>query len=127
MKTHIEHQIIEHGSKPMFVVVPYEEYLALIDRTDDEVAIPDEVVRKLVMEEKSLVCAWREYKKMSQSEVAQKMGITHPAYSQMERRGRAPSEENPGKDRSRPGGVTGTPYRGLSTVQRRDMARATNL
>lgn len=85
MKAHIDHQIIEHAGKPMFVVVPYEEYLDLTAQRGDEVTIPHAVVEKILLEEKSIICAWREHKKMSQSEVAEKMGITQPAYSQMEK------------------------------------------
>ena len=85
MKARTDHQIIEHGGKPVFVLVPYEEYLELTSARDEEVTIPHEVVEKLVLEKKSMICAWREHKKMSQAEVAEKMGITQPAYSQMEK------------------------------------------
>ena len=85
MKTRINHQIIEHEGKPIFVVVPYEEYLDLTENRDDEVTIPHAVVEKMLLEEKSLICAWREYRKLSQTEVAEQMGITQPAYSQMEK------------------------------------------
>jgi len=54
---------------------------------------PDEVVRLNIMEGMSLLRAWREYKKLTQAEVAARAGISQPALAQMER-----NKTNPGKD-----------------------------
>lgn len=43
------------------------------------------MVEKSVVEEKGLVRAWREYKGISQAEMANRMKITQAAYSQMEK------------------------------------------
>lgn len=56
----IKHQIIRQGGRPLFVLVPYDEYIDLIK--DEDLSIPHEVVEKHIMEEKSMIKAWREYK-----------------------------------------------------------------
>lgn len=83
MNTPIKHQIIESGGRPLFVLVPYEEYVAAMD-TDRDVSIPLAVSRAALMEDKSLVRAWREYKGFSQAEMARRLGVSRPAYAQME-------------------------------------------
>ena len=87
MKEPIEHQVIEKDGEPLFVLVPYQEYIALKHRKDEKVYIPHEVVEKHLLEEKSLIRAWREYKGVSQKEMAGRIGISQAAYSQMERVG----------------------------------------
>ena len=86
MKTHTKHQII-HDSKgnPLFAVVPYPEYEDFLRYHEDrEVTIPNGVVELMVMQECSPVKAWRQYKKLSQKDVAERMGISQAAFSQME-------------------------------------------
>ena len=39
-------------------------------------SIPQEVVQKTAVEGKSLLQAWREYKKLTQQELAERMGMT---------------------------------------------------
>ena len=80
-----DHQIIEKNGEPLFVLVPYDEYLNLIQEKAAEPTIPHDVVERQILEEKSLVRAWREYKGLSQREVAERMGISQSAYSQMEK------------------------------------------
>jgi DNA-binding XRE family transcriptional regulator len=86
MREHISHQIIENEGKPIFVVVPYSEYVQLIKQHDRDTTIPQEVVEAYVLKGKSLIAAWREYKKITQIQMAEKLGISQPAYSQMERK-----------------------------------------
>ena len=52
---------------------------------DSKVYFPHEVVHSHAVEEKSLVRSWREYKGLSQEEMAKRMGISQPAYAQMEK------------------------------------------
>ena len=85
MAEHIKHQIIRQGENPLFVLVPYDEYLDLI--RDEELTIPHEVVEKHIMEDKTMIKAWREYKGISQKDLAKKIGISQAALSQMESRG----------------------------------------
>jgi DNA-binding XRE family transcriptional regulator len=85
MNAPIRHQIIEKNGQPLFVLVPYEEYLSLVDESAGEgAAIPLEVSKAANMENKSLVRAWREYKGLSQAEMAARMDISRPAYAQLE-------------------------------------------
>jgi len=87
MKEHTEHQIIKHDGKPMFAVIPYNDYIDLIERRDRELTIQHEVIQKTVLEDKSKVRAWREYKGLKQSDMAGRLGVTQAAYSQMENPG----------------------------------------
>ena len=51
----------------------------------DSVTIPGEVAERVLVEEKTMLRAWREHLKLTQAQVAERMGITTAAYSQMER------------------------------------------
>jgi predicted transcriptional regulator len=84
MNAPINHQVIEKDGQPLFVLVPYDEYQSMIEK-DMDVTIPHDVVERHILEEVSLVRAWREYKKLSQQDVAKKMNISQSAYSQMEK------------------------------------------
>ena len=87
MKTHTKHQIIEdEKGNPLFVVVPYAEYLDFLSHDEDEnITIPNDVVESMVMSNLSPIQAWRNHKKFTQKEVAEKMCISQAAYSQMEK------------------------------------------
>ena len=88
MNAAIRHQIIEENGRPLFVLVPYAEYVASLDMEAEESAtIPLAVSKAANMEDKSLVRAWREYKGLSQAEMAERMGISRPAYAQLEAKG----------------------------------------
>jgi len=87
MNEPIEYQIIKDDGKPLFVLVPYEKYIELISEKETEPTIPHDVVERHILENKSLIRAWREYKGLSQQEIAGKMNITQAAYSQMEKPG----------------------------------------
>jgi DNA-binding XRE family transcriptional regulator len=83
MNTPTKHQVIEENGRPLFVLVPYQEYLRLTDE-DGDISIPLAVSMAANLEDKSLVRAWREHKGLSQAEVAGRMGISRPAYARME-------------------------------------------
>lgn len=91
------HQIIEHGGKPLFVVVPYAEYLELTGRADEEVTIPLEVSRIALLEDKSLIRAWREHLNLTQEEVASRIGVSRQSYTQMEARDARPRRATLGR------------------------------
>jgi ribosome-binding protein aMBF1 (putative translation factor) len=84
MNAHIKHQIIEKDGAPLFVLVPYNEYIESLQKQQD-VYFPHEVVELHAIEGKSLVRAWREYKGMSQKRIAAKINISQSAFSQMEK------------------------------------------
>ena len=76
--------IYGENKKPLFAIVPYEQYLELQGIKREE-TIPDEVAQAFLTEDKSLAQAWREYKNRTQQEVAEKLGVTQSAYAQMEK------------------------------------------
>ena len=94
MNARTEPQIIHHDGKPMYAVIPYDEYTALLRkaeemedrRPDEEVTLPHEVVKRSTLGGVSLVRAWREYLGLSQKEVASRMGISQPSFAKMEAR-----------------------------------------
>lgn len=90
-----EPQIIHHDGKPMYAVIPYDEYTALLRkaeesvvdrRPDEQVTLPHEVVKRSTLGGVSLIRAWREYLGLSQKEVAIRMGISQPSFAKMEAR-----------------------------------------
>jgi ribosome-binding protein aMBF1 (putative translation factor) len=83
MNERINHQIIEKNGVPLFVLVPYDEYIS--SHQDEKVYFPHKVVELHAIEDRSIIRAWREYKKLSQREVAKRLRISQSAYSQMEK------------------------------------------
>jgi DNA-binding XRE family transcriptional regulator len=84
MSGRIDTQIIKDSSgNPLYAVIPYNDFIQLT--RNYEPTIPNDVVWMTVDKGFSLIRAWREYKGLSQEAVAEKMGISQAAYSQMER------------------------------------------
>lgn len=82
-----EPQIIKIGGKPTFAVIPWTEYRKLVAHyvpDESDVFFPQEVVEMNVLKGYSLVRAWREYLKLTQSEMAERLGISQPAYRKLE-------------------------------------------
>jgi len=67
--------------KPAYVVLPYDEFMQLYRQ--ERGLIPNEVVGATV-NGATPVRAWREYLKLTQAEVAQRLGISQPAYAKQE-------------------------------------------
>lgn len=86
MNVHTDAQIIMQEGRPAFVVIPYSDYLRLRRPfvPDDGESVPNDVVWLTIDKGYTLVRAWREYLGLSQKEVAERMGITQAALSQME-------------------------------------------
>jgi DNA-binding XRE family transcriptional regulator len=82
MNIPIDLQIIKENGKPAFAVIPYNEFLRLVE---PEPTIPHEVVSMTIRDGLSLITAWRKYLKLSQVEVAKRMGITQAGLSQIEK------------------------------------------
>ncbi len=67
--------------KPAFVVLPYDEYMRLYETEKD--LIPHEVISATV-DGATPVRAWREYLKLTQTEMAGRLGISQPSYAKQE-------------------------------------------
>lgn len=78
-------QIIKQNGIPLFAVIPYEEYLALLPKDTQNDTVPQEVAEKAILEDMPLIKAWRIHLGLTQKKVAEKAGITQAALSQMER------------------------------------------
>ena len=94
-------QVIKQGKKSEWAVVPYETYLQLVEKAEmlqdvqdydnakaalergDDELIPSEVVYAIIDGENAIK-VWREYRGMSQQEVAENAGIRVPYLSQLE-------------------------------------------
>ena len=92
--------ILRHEGKPAFVVMPYDEYQALVEKLEDledsdairecraalrrgeEELIPADVVGRLLTE--NTVKVWREYRGMSQKALSEQAGISEAMISQIE-------------------------------------------
>jgi DNA-binding XRE family transcriptional regulator len=96
-----EIQIIERDGKPEWAVLPYEEYLQLLDQSElledirdfdvinaaidrrEEELIPAEVVYA-ILDGENPIKVWREYRKLTQQQLADTAGISKPYLSQIE-------------------------------------------
>ena len=94
-------QVIERNGKPEWAVLPYEVYLQLVDQADmlqdlrdydriktavesgDEETLPAEVVYAL-LDGENPVKVWREYRNLTQKQLAEAVGISTPYLSQIE-------------------------------------------
>jgi DNA-binding XRE family transcriptional regulator len=94
-------QIIERNGKPEWAVLPYEEYLKLIEQAElledirdfdemnaaikhgEEELIPAEVINT-ILDGKSPIKVWREYRGLTQQQLADVIGISKPYLSQLE-------------------------------------------
>lgn len=95
-------QIIERNGKPEWAVVPYEDYLQLLERAEmlqdicdydtvkealeqgSEELIPSQIVYA-ILDGDNPIRVWREYRGLLQQELAERVGISVPYLSQLER------------------------------------------
>lgn len=80
-----DYQIVRGpDGQPLYYLVPVDEMEALRGRADDHITLPHEVVGAHTIEGKSLIRAWREHLGLTQNDLADKLGISQSALSQME-------------------------------------------
>lgn len=83
-------QIINQNDKPAFVVIPFEEFQkwtaekGVTENSSDD-KFPLEVAEMHAVKNYSLIKAWRIFKGKTQKEMADALGITQGAFSQIEK------------------------------------------
>jgi DNA-binding XRE family transcriptional regulator len=93
-------QVIEKNGKPEWAVIPYEEYQRLLEEAEmlqdiqayDEAKLSVAGGEELILSEvtyaildgENPVRVWREYRGLTQQQVAEKAGISKPYLSQLE-------------------------------------------
>ena len=68
--------------KPAFVVMPYADFFRMYEKA--EKLVPHEIVEAVIIDKATPIRAWREHLRLTQSEVARRMGITQAAFAQIE-------------------------------------------
>ena len=94
-------QIIEQNGKPEWAVLPYEEYLQLLEQAEmlqdirdydnvkaalekgAEELIPSQIVYA-ILDGDNPIRVWRKYRGITQHELAERVGISVPYLSQLE-------------------------------------------
>jgi DNA-binding XRE family transcriptional regulator len=94
-------QIIKKNGQPEYAVIPYADYLRLLEAFEDkadaaavaefqeayragrELLVPAEILRR-ELEGESPVKLWRDYRGLTQQELADRAGISKPYLSQIE-------------------------------------------
>jgi DNA-binding XRE family transcriptional regulator len=94
-------QILEKNGKPEWAILPYADYLALVEDAEEQEDIrdydeltagikagtvelfPDSVVVDMI-NGKNPIKLWREFRTLTQQQLAEKVGISVPFLSQLE-------------------------------------------
>jgi len=103
-------QLIERDGKPEWAVLPYEEYLELLEQAEmledirdydaakaalengEDDLIPSKVVFA-ILDGENPIKVWREYRELTQQQLADVAGISKPYLSQIETRKRTGTTE----------------------------------
>lgn len=75
--------ILDANGKPAFVVMPYTEFQRMTSAAMPG-SVPNAVVNRVFDDAVTPAKAWREYLRLTQAEVAARMGISQAAYAQTE-------------------------------------------
>lgn len=75
--------IVGDDGKPLFVVVPYEDFQRMCPESLPA-GVPNAIVNRVFDAGISPMAAWREHLRLTQGEVAARLGISQSAYAQME-------------------------------------------
>lgn len=86
---HIPHPVLLDNGKPVYVLIPIDSYLKVFGFPAPKSALGQEEteenqVRRLMEGGLSALRAWRTVKGLLQQDMAERMGISRPAYTQME-------------------------------------------
>ncbi|MGJ8526873.1 hypothetical protein LMG33818_002636 [Halomonadaceae bacterium LMG 33818] len=84
MNTPIETQILnDQAGNPLYVLMPYDEYIGMLNK--EEKTIPQEVMELEVLNDITPIAAWRKYLKLTQKEVAERLGMSQANFSAIEK------------------------------------------
>ncbi len=85
-------QIIMNDGLPAFAVIPWNEYQELTQPydSDAQVWIPHEIVKATLLDDVSIIRAWRTYFGLTQQELAQRSGLSQPTLARLEKVGAKP-------------------------------------
>jgi DNA-binding XRE family transcriptional regulator len=75
--------ILDANGKPAFVVLPYTEFQRLTGGVTLG-SVPNAVVNRVFEDAVTPAKAWREFLRLTQADVATRMGISQAAYAQTE-------------------------------------------
>jgi hypothetical protein len=75
--------ILDANGKPAFVVLPYTEFQRLTGGVTPG-SVPNAVVNRVFEDAVTPAKAWREFLRLTQADVATRMGISQAAYAQTE-------------------------------------------
>lgn len=80
-------QIIMSDGKPAFAVIPWKEYQELSSQyaADTDVWIPHEIVKATLLNDVSLIRAWREYFDLTQQALAQRANMAQSTLARLEK------------------------------------------
>ncbi|WP_445115006.1 helix-turn-helix domain-containing protein [Acinetobacter sp. WZC-1] len=86
MNAHIENLTVlnDASGNPAFVILPYDDYVVLAKSNRNKITVPAAVVNLVFDHDWTPVRAWREHLRLSQVDVADKLGISQAAYSKQE-------------------------------------------
>lgn len=84
MKPLTSYQTInDENGQIAFAVIPYTDFVKILSSFDSD-TVPNEVVGRHIMDEVSMLQAWREHLNFTQDEIAKLMGISQSGYAQIE-------------------------------------------
>ena len=86
MSAHTHQQTIRNKQgKPEYAVLPYADYLQLIQQSiiNLEHGVPNQIVDLMFDKDYTPAKAWREYLGMTQAQASKNLGISQSAYSSL--------------------------------------------
>ncbi|MDL2217001.1 helix-turn-helix domain-containing protein [Desulfovibrio sp. OttesenSCG-928-M14] len=94
MSMSYNYPVLTDNGRATHVMIPIEDFERWLQREKrrDRVKIPEDVAY-MVADGMNPVRAWRKYKKLTQAELAARIGVSRPAFAQSEKNGVKPRRE----------------------------------